>query len=310
MIRIGVSSCLIGKKVRYDGQHKKDDFLCDVLAPHVEWVPVCPEVELGLGTPRPTIRLERRGRALRLTMPSQERDLTAEMEAYAARRVAALEGLDGYVLKKDSPSCGMERVKVHGDAGGKREGVGLYAAALMARFPHLPVEEEGRLRDGPLRENFIERVFVYHRLRALFAGRFRAGDLVAFHTAHKLAVLAHSTPAYQALGRLVARVKTLPANVVRERYSAGLMEALKILATRGRHTNVLQHMAGYVGDALDPESRAELGSVIDDYRRGLVPLIVPITLLRHHARLQGVSYLLGQTYIDPHPRELMLRNHV
>lgn len=306
MITIGVSACLLGKKVRYDGQHKRDDFLCDVLAPHVTWVPVCPEVELGLGTPRPTIHLEKRGRSLRLIMPAKERDLTDEMTAYAVKRVDELEGLDGYVLKKGSPSCGMERVKVvPGEMG-----VGLYAAALLARWPHLPVEEEGRLRDGRLREGFIERVFVHHRLRMLWAGKWRFGDVVAFHTAHKLALLAHEPAAYTALGRLVARGKALAPEVLRERYTAGLMAGFKVLATRGRHTNVLQHMAGYVSDDLDAASREELGGVIDEYRRGLTPLVVPITLLRHHARTQNVSYLLGQTYLEPHPRELMLRNHV
>ena len=308
MIKVGVSACLLGRKVRYDGQHKRDDWLVDVLGAHVEWVPVCPEVELGLGTPRPPIHIEERGRGLRLIMPSKERDLTEEMEAWSARRVEALDGLSGYVLKKDSPSCGMERVRVHRPRGVTRDGVGFFAAALRARWPNLPVEEEGRLRDARLRESFIERVFAYHRLETLWASRWGMGELVAFHTAHKLALLAHSPPAYQALGRLVARGKGLQRDELRRRYADGFMAALATPTTRGRHSNVLEHMAGYL--ELDAGSRAELGESIADYRKGLVPLVVPWTLIRHHARAQGVDYLLGQTYLDPNPRELMLRNHV
>lgn len=314
MIRIGVSACLLGKKVRYDGQHKRDDFLVDILAPYVEYVPVCPEVEIGLGTPRPTIHLAvGEDGAVRLVMPSTGRDLTVDMDRYAARRVAALEDeeLTGYVLKKDSPSCGMERVKVHVDGGQPtRGGVGRFAAALLARFPHLPIEEEGRLRDARLRDNWVERVFAYHRLRALWAGRWTQGDLVAFHTAHKLSLLAHAPAAYQALGRLVARGKATARAELRDTYTAGFMAGMKVLATRGRHTNTLQHMAGYLREGLDAASREELAGVIRDYRAGLVPLVVPLTLLKHHARVLKIDYLLGQVYLDPHPKELMLRNHV
>jgi uncharacterized protein YbgA (DUF1722 family)/uncharacterized protein YbbK (DUF523 family) len=308
VIRVGVSACLLGRKVRYDGGHKHDDWLVDVLGPHVEWVPICPEVELGLGTPRPPIHIEERRRQLRLIMPSTERDLTEEMAGLAERRVAGLAGLSGYVLKKDSPSCGLERVRVHRPRGVTRDGVGFFAAALRARWPDLPVEEEGRLRDARLRESFIERVFAYHRLQALWAGRWGPGQLVAFHTAHKLALLAHAPAAYQALGRLVARARATPRDELRQRYGAAFMAALATPTSRGRHTNVLQHMAGYL--ELDAGSRAELAESIADYRKGLVPLIVPWTLIRHHARAQSVAYLLGQTYLDPNPRELMLRNHV
>jgi uncharacterized protein YbbK (DUF523 family)/uncharacterized protein YbgA (DUF1722 family) len=308
VIRIGVSACLLGRKVRYDGQHKRDDFVVDVLGPHVEYVPVCPEVELGLGTPRPPIHVEERGGRLHLVVVQDGRELTGDMEAYAERRVDGLAGLSGYILKKDSPSCGMERVRVHRARGVTRDGVGFFAAALVARWPELPVEEEGRLRDARLRESFVERVFAHDRLQALWARRWTLGELVAFHTRHKLALLAHAPAAYQALGRLVARGKTLAREELRRRYAAGFMAALAVPTTRGRHTNVLQHMAGYL--ELDAPSRAELGESIADYRKGLLPLVVPWTLLRHHARAQRVEYLLGQSYLDPNPRELMLRNHV
>jgi uncharacterized protein YbbK (DUF523 family) len=273
-IRIGISACLLGSRVRYDGGHKRDDFLCDVFGRFVEWVPVCPEVELGLGVPRETLRLERVRGGVRLIATSSGRDLTAAMKVYAEERLDRLasQELCGYVLKKSSPSCGMERVKVYPAAGGapSRDGRGLYAEALQARFPDLPLEEEGRLLDPRLRETFIERVFTYHRLRALLRGPFSVAALVAFHTAHKLLVLAHSPDAYRKLGRLVARARSLSGPALARRYRSELMAAVAVPASRGRHTNVLQHMAGYLTDRLDAPSRAELIAAIDDYRRQLV----------------------------------------
>ena len=312
-LRLGISACLLGDEVRYDGGHKRDAFLTTVLGPFVEWVKVCPEVEVGMGTPRESIRLVEADGRLRLLTVKTGVDHTAPMTAYAATRVAALEseGLCGYVLKKDSPSCGMTRVKVYsGEGPGTRTGVGLYARALLARFPHLPVEEEGRLVDPRLRENFIERVFAYRRLRDLFEGRWTTGDLVRFHTAHKLVLLAHSTQGYERLGRLVATARSHDRASLLTQYTGGFMDALKAIATPQRHTNVLQHTVGYFKKTLDSASRTELLTAIDDYRLGLVPLIVPITLVRHHVRVHDVKYLEGQVYLAPHPKELMLRNHV
>jgi uncharacterized protein YbgA (DUF1722 family)/uncharacterized protein YbbK (DUF523 family) len=312
-IRIGVSSCLLGENVRFDGGHKRDPFLVGSFGRFVSWVPVCPEVELGLGTPRESIRLERGKDGVRLTAPKSQRDLTEAMRAFAAKRVRQLEAeeLCGFVLKKDSPSCGMERVRVY-DAHGvpSRDGRGLFAEALLQRFPHLPVEEEGRLGDARLRENFVERVFAYRRLRDLFTGHWRVGDLVRFHTAHKLQLMAHSPDAYRRLGRLVAAAKGTPRAELRERYEGGLMAALAVLATPRKHANVMQHMLGHFSDQLAPAERHELLSLVEDHRRGLVPLIVPLTLFRHHVRRLGIAYLQGQVYLDPHPKELMLRNHV
>lgn len=315
-IRIGVSACLLGDEVRYDGGHKRDLFLTTVLGPLVEWVKVCPEVESGMGTPRESMHLVDESGRLRLLTVKTGVDLTERMADYVAARVPALDAEDlcGYVLKKDSPSCGMTRVKVYSRKGPThppaRTGVGVFAQALIARFPHLPVEEEGRLTDPRLRENFVERVFAYRRLRDLFGPRWTIGDLVAFHTAHKLVLLAHSTQAYTMLGRLVAGARPAHRASIRERYTDGFMKALSAMATPKRHTNVLQHMAGYFKKALDAASREELQSAIEDYRRELVPLIVPLTLLRHHVRVHDVRYLAGQVYLAPHPKELMLRNHV
>lgn len=311
---LGISACLLGDQVRFDGGHKRDAFLTDILSPHVRWVRVCPEVEVGMGTPRETLRLERRGRgAIRMVTTRTHIDHTGAMSAWARKRLTELEreNLCGYVLKKDSPSCGMERVKIF-DASGvpQRTGRGIFAEALLQRFPNLPVEEEGRLSDPRLRENFIERVFAYHRLRRLFSGRWSVGGLVQFHTSHKMSLLSHSTVAYHELGRLVASAATVPRPALRSGYEAGFMRTLTLIATPRRHANVLMHMAGHLKKLLDSPSRQELAAIIDEYRRGLVPLVVPLTLLRHHARRLDVSYLLGQTYLEPHPRELLLRNRV
>ncbi len=312
-IRIGVSACLLGSAVRWDGGHKRDAFLAEQLAPFVEWVPVCPEVELGLGVPREPIRLLRRGDALALVATRSGMDHTRAMRRWAEQRARALESLDlsGYVLKSRSPSCGMERVPVE-TATGTREktGRGAFASVLIDAAPALPVEEEGRLQDPRLRENWIERVFARRRLRSFFATRWSVGGLVRFHTAHKLQLLAHSPQRYRELGPLVAEAKTLARDELRTRYEQGFMDALRQLATPRRHVNVLQHATGFLRDRLDAASRRELAALIEEYGRGLLPLVVPITLLRHHVRRLDVTYLAEQVYLEPHPKELMLRNRV
>jgi uncharacterized protein YbgA (DUF1722 family)/uncharacterized protein YbbK (DUF523 family) len=311
-IRIGVSSCLLGARVRFDGGHKRDDFLVNTFGEWVQWVPVCPEVEVGMGTPRESVRLVREGGDVRMLAPKSGHDWTDAMRTYSAQRVQKLAAaeLSGYVLKKDSPSCGMERVRVYGEGMPIKSGRGIFAEALLARFPNLPVEEEGRLCDPGLRDNFVERVFAYHRARRFFSGRWTVGGLVAFHTAHKLQLMAHAPASYETLGRLVARAKGVPRDELRETYETEFMRGLKVIATTRRNTNVLLHILGYFKKLLDAEARAELFGVIDDYRRGLVPLVVPITLIRHYVRLHSVAYLAGQVYLEPHPKELMLRNHV
>jgi uncharacterized protein YbgA (DUF1722 family)/uncharacterized protein YbbK (DUF523 family) len=313
-LRVGVSACLLGQEVRYNGGHKRDAFLTDTFGRYVEWVAVCPEVEVGMGTPRPPIRLERRGEEIRLVMPSTGEDYTDAMRVWADRRVAALAGmdLDGYVLKKDSPSCGMERVKVYpGEGAPSKDGRGLFAEALIARLPDLPVEEEGRLNDPLLRENFIARVFVHHRWREGEREGWTRASLMSFHERHKFLLMARNQNGMRRLGRLLGDSgKATPTDELASAYRRGLTEVLRRPATRRGHTNVLQHLAGYVSDALDPADRAELTETIERYRLGLVPLIVPLTLIRHHVRRQGVEYLQGQAYLEPHPYELMLLNHV
>lgn len=311
--RIGISSCLVGKKVRFDSGHKRDAYLTDILGEFVDFVLVCPEVEVGMGVPREAVRLEGSPEAPRMVGNRTGEDWTSRMNRYARRRVCTpdLADLSGFILKNRSPSCGMERVKLYLKPNSvEKKGVGLFARALMDRFPHLPVEEEGRLGDAGLRDNFIVRVFAYHRLQQLFAGRFSRGPMVAFHTAHKYLMLSHSPKQYTALGRLVARIKRIPPAEFKEQYRALFMEGLKAKATVRKNVNVLQHIAGFFRDRVPTEDRRDAAASIEDYRLGLVPLVVPVTLIGHFVRKYDIEYIRDQVYLNPHPKELMLRNHV
>lgn len=312
-IRVGVSSCLLGERVRYDAGHKHDRYLTDVLGPHFRFIAVCPEVEAGMGTPREPVRLVREGATLRMLGVRSGDDHTDRMMHHARRRVAELQKLrlSGYVLKKGSPSCGMERVRTYTTKGMPAPSDrGLFAAELVRVMPLLPVEEEGRLIDDRLRENFIERVFAYKRIGDLFSRRWTIADLVKFHTREKMLVCSHVPAAEKELGRIVAAAKGADRARIEEDYRAGFLRALSRPATVRRHVNVLQHMLGHFRDRLEAPPRRALASTIEDYRGGLVPLIVPITLLRHYVDLYEVAYLAHQTYLEPHPKELMLRNHV
>jgi uncharacterized protein YbgA (DUF1722 family)/uncharacterized protein YbbK (DUF523 family) len=317
--RIGISRCLLGDEVRYDGGHKRDPFLVSTFGRFVEWVAVCPEVEVGMGTPREAIQLVAGNNGavsgahpVRLVGVRSREDWTARMVTFAASRVRELKSADlaGYVLKKDSPSCGLERVRIHDGERIMRTGRGLFAEALVGALPNLPIEEEGRLNDPVLRENFVERVFAYQRLRALFSGRWTIHSLVVFHSRHKLQLLSHSRQGYAELGRLVAGAVKHPRRDLNETYQRLFMATLARLATPGRHSDVMLHAIGHLKRLMQPGDRDELLIAIEDHRRGIVPLIVPITLLRHHVRRHDVGYLKDQTYLEPHPRELALRNHV
>jgi uncharacterized protein YbgA (DUF1722 family)/uncharacterized protein YbbK (DUF523 family) len=311
--RLGISACLLGQEVRYDGGHKRDHFLTEIFGPFVEWIPVCPELEAGMGVPREPVRLV--GNATEPSMIAERsgRDWTTRMRRFSAARAVELKrlNLSGYVLKKDSPSCGMERVKIYYAKGGvTRNGRGLFAAALTSELPLMPVEEEGRLNDPVLRENFIERVFVYRRWQETASKPKSIRALVEFHTAHKFQLLAHSERHYRYLGRMVADAKATPLGGIYERYGRGIMEGLSITANAKKHGNVLEHMMGYFSAALSASERQELVEVLRDFRRQLIPLIVPITLVRHYVKKYAVEYLETQVYLDPSPKELMLRNHV
>ncbi len=311
-IKVGISSCLLGQEVRFDGGHKRDSYITGTLSDYFDFVPFCPEEGAGLGTPRQPIRLVRRGEEIRAVgVKTPELDPTDSLADFAHRTVPELDGVSGYILKNASPSCGMERVKVYNDKGmPERIGVGIFAGVVMKSLPSLPVEEEGRLGDPVLRENFIERVFVYHRWQQLVRSGLSAHRLVEFHADHKYLIMAHSQEVYGQLGRMVAEAGKQEMEQLARDYVASLMKALKQPVKPRQHVNVLQHLLGFLKEHIDKLDREELVETIEQYRQGLVPLIVPITLLRHHFRRYPEPYVMRQYYLSPHPKELMLRNRI
>ena len=312
-LRLGISSCLLGEEVRFNGGHVRNDFLINGLGAWVEWVPVCPEVEVGMGVPRENLRLIGDHASPSMIAPKSGTDHTESMNDWSRHRVGELasEDLDGFVLKKDSPSCGPFRVKVYDhNMVPQRAGRGLFATQLAEGMPLLPLEDEGRLNDAHLRENFIERIFARRRLKELQAEP-SPQALVRFQTIHKLTLMAHSPAGQRDLGRLVAEAGTRPIDDLVDEYANAFMKVMGHIAKRKRHTNVLQHVLGYFKDELDSSDRAEMVEVIEEYRLGRLPLVVPITLINHHLRRNDVhQWLRDQTYLHPYPSELMLRNHV
>jgi uncharacterized protein YbgA (DUF1722 family)/uncharacterized protein YbbK (DUF523 family) len=311
-IKLGISACLLGQNVRYDGGHKLDRYLRDELGRFVKYVAVCPEVEIGLGTPRESLRLVGDPERPRLVTRRSRIDHTDRMKRWGAKRLRELdkEGLCGFIFKSGSPSSGMQRVRVYTEQGmPSKRGSGIWAREFMEHYPLLPVEDDGRLHDARIRENFIERVFVYHRWREVAAKKTR-GALAEFHTRHKLLILSHSQKHYRLLGKLVARAKERAPADLYGAYVDLLTAALKIKAAVRSHVNVLQHVMGYFKSALSPDEKQEFLEVIGAYREGLVPLIVPITLANHYVRKYDQPYLKPQVYLRPHPVELKLRNHV
>jgi uncharacterized protein YbgA (DUF1722 family)/uncharacterized protein YbbK (DUF523 family) len=311
-LRLGISTCLLGERVRYDGGHKRDPFLVDTLGQYVEWVPVCPEVEAGFGVPREAFRLVGETHAPRLITIKTKEDFTHRMNAWASKRLRELEkeDLSGFVFKSKSPSSGMERVKIY-DANNvpRKQGVGLFAHAFMDHFPRVPVEEEGRLHDPKLRENFIEQVFTLKRWRDVLNRPRKRGDLVSFHTRQKLLILSHSPKHYRLMGKLVASGKDLKTKQLFDQYEGLLMEALRLKTRIKKNINVLHHILGYFKQQLTSDEKQEVLELIDAYRSGYLPLIVPITLLNHFVRKYDQPYLKQQTFLNPHPLSLKLRNH-
>jgi uncharacterized protein YbgA (DUF1722 family)/uncharacterized protein YbbK (DUF523 family) len=310
-IKVGISGCLLGELVRYDGGHKYNSYIERTLGQYFQFRPFCPEVEAGLGTPRPAVQLRETPLGLRCVgVKDPELDVTERLQAASERQAAWLDGLCGYILKKDSPSCGMRRVKVYGKEIPERNGVGLFAAYLEQNFPTLPVEEEGRLGDPGLRENFIQRVFVRRRWLRLCAAPLTAHALMRFHSRHKLIAMSHEQNQARELGRLLAEIRADNIETQAVMYFAGLMACLKIVASRGNHVNVLQHIQGYLKHKLDGEDKQELVETIENYRLGNLPLIVPLTLLRHHFRKQPDAFIDASHYMCPHPAELSLLNDI
>ncbi len=312
-ILVGVSSCLLGNPVRYDGGHKRDRYITDVLADYFNFVPVCPEVECGLPVPRETMRLVGDPEQPRLVTSKSNVDHTAKMKNFCTEKIKHLENenLCAFIFKKDSPSSGLHRVKVYGSSKqAPKRGRGLFAAALVNKFPLLPVEEEGRLHDNSLRENFIEQVFCYRRWKDFLGNQPDYKKLIVFHTRHKLQLMSHSPKHLSKMGKLVASGKHLPQQELINQYQASLMEALSLKATIKKDVNVLHHIMGHFKKHIAADEKAELLEIINNYGRSIVPLIVPLTLITHYVRKYDISYLQDQSYLEPHPAELMLRNHV
>jgi uncharacterized protein YbgA (DUF1722 family)/uncharacterized protein YbbK (DUF523 family) len=311
-IRLGISSCLLGEAVRWNGGHKLDRFLTDTLGQYVEYVPVCPEVECGFGIPRETFRLVGDPGDPHLVTSRTNVDHTDRMKAWARKRVSELEKEDlcGFIFKSDSPSSGMERVKVYNSKGmPEKKGVGVFARAFMEHFPLIPVEEDGRLHDPKLRENFIEQIFALKRWRETLAQKRSLGNLVDFHTRHKLLILSHSPNHFREMGKLVAAGKQLAIAELYAQYEGLLIEALRLKTTVKKNANVLQHIMGYFKKNITADEKQEMLEIIEHYHSGDVPLIVPVTLLNHYVRKYNQPYLKQQIYLNPHPLALKLRNH-
>ena len=312
-MKIGVSSCLLGNQVRYDGGHQLNRYISDTLGRHMQFVPVCPEVECGLSTPREAMRLVGDPDNPRLVTRRSGIDHTDRMQRWIASRLRDLEKEDlrGFIFKKNSPSSGLMRVKVYNEKGmPQKTGSGMFAKAFTEHFPYIPVEEDGRLNDPKLRENFIERIFALKRWRDLLSVRKSMGRLVAFHTCEKLLLLSHSPKHYRTMGQLVAQGKQQPMRILFPSYEKHFIEALQLKTTPAKNVNVLQHVLGFFKKQLSADEKQEMIELIDAYRIGHLPLIVPVTLANHFVRKYKQPYLAQQTYLKPHPIALKLRNHV
>jgi len=313
-MKIGISSCLLGNKVRYDGQHKLDRFLRDELGPYVDWVPVCPETECGLGIPREAMRLIGKDtESARLFTNKTFVDKTDQMLEFTYPKLDELEEekLRGFIFKTKSPTSGMRGVKIYTEAGmPSHRGAGIFAREFMKRFPNIPIEDEGRLHDAGIRENFIETIYVYDRWLTFLEQDESTGGLVRFHTRHKYLLMSHSPALLKELGKIVAGINKQNHRKSVERYERTLLDALQLKATARKHTNVLHHIMGYFKKILSPDEKVELLEVIDRYKNNLIPLIVPMVLMQHYVRKYQEPYLLEQWYLHPHPDELKLRNHV
>ena len=312
-LRLGISRCLLGEEVRYDGRHNLDNFLTGVLGRYVEWIPVCPEVEAGLGTPREAMRLVGNPQNPRLVTIESRTDYTRALETMTRNRIEELKALDlsGYVFKKGSPSCGIERVRLYNEHGvPSRKGVGLFARAFIEQFPLIPVEEEGRLCDLTLRDNFIERVFCYRRWQDLVQSGVTKQALAHFHMIHKYLLMAHHPQQCEVLDRLIGQAHQHRPKELAHRYGGLFMKTLAMKATVRKHVKVLQHMLGHFKERLGAREKATLLDVIGDYHHGLTPLIVPITLIKHCVQVFDITHIRDQVYLNPPPNEIMLRFHV
>ncbi|MGR4990466.1 YbgA family protein [Vibrio rotiferianus] len=309
-IKVGISSCVLGQRVRFDSGHKISNFVTKELDGYFNFVPVCPEVGVGMSVPRPTIRLVSNEERIALVETrNPDNDHTDNMLAYSKNKVNELEGeqLCGYIVCAKSPTCGMERVKVYSKNNAAKEGIGLYTRTLMEKMPWLPVEEDGRLNDPVLKENFITRVYCLNDFYESMEGEPTRGKIIDFHSRYKLTLMAHHPESYRSLGRLVAGVSNYEMDEFYQAYRLGLMKALQNRASRKNNTNVLMHLQGYFKRSLTGNEKAELATVISDYRTGLLPLLAPLTLIKHYLNTYPDAYLEKQKYLEPYPQEMRLR---
>lgn len=305
-IQVGISSCLLGQQVRYDGGHKRSPFCTDSLEKFVNYVPVCPEMGIGLGTPRPTIRLELNNQDI-IAKCQDGRDLTTQLEDFSQQTVAQLDYLSGYIFCAKSPTCGMERVKIYRPNGySLSDGIGLYARHIMQTYPALPVEENGRLNDAQLRENFITRLYAYHNWKTLLNQGITPASLIEFHSRYKYMLMAHHPHSYRELGRLLSNLSGDIAEIAKT-YELQFVRALKHVATRKNQCNTLQHIHGYFKHKMSSKQRTALVKLIDDYRMGSLPVHAPLTLIQHYLSEHPNDYIAQQHYLTPHPAELALR---
>jgi uncharacterized protein YbgA (DUF1722 family)/uncharacterized protein YbbK (DUF523 family) len=310
-ILVGISSCLLGNQVRYDGGHKYHSYIEHTLGNYFNFRAFCPEMEAGMGVPRPAVHLRETVDGIRCVgVKDHDWDVTEDLRRASQQQTNWLDDLCGYILKKDSPSCGMERVKVYANEIPVKNGVGVFAEFLQKQYPALPLEEEGRLGDPALRENFIQRVFVRERWRQLNQEPLTVHGLMVFHSRHKLIAMSHDQNQAREIGRLIAELNSRDINNQAQTYLLALMSCLKVVATRGNHVNVLQHIQGYLKHKLDGDDKQELVATIEEYRLGRVPLVVPLTLLRHHFRKQPDPFIDASYYLSPHPAELSLLNEI
>ncbi|WP_415718537.1 YbgA family protein [Maridesulfovibrio sp.] len=312
-IRLGIAKCLLGENVRYDGTHKLDRYIRDVLGPYVEWVPVCPEVECGMGVPREAVRLFGDVDNPRLVGRNSGEDWTDRMQSWGRKKLEVLEkeNLCGFIFKHGSPSNAMGRMKVYNEDGRIfYSGTGIWARMVMDRFSDLPCEDDGRLHDNGIRENFINRIFTFKRWRDAMADGFSPAKLVDFHTRHKMLIMAHNETIYRKMGKLVATAGSADPDELKNEYSALLFKALDYRPTVKKHVNVLSHTLGHFKKDITSDEKQEMLKLIDQYHSGLIPLIVPVTMLNHYVLKYGKEYLQQQFYLNPYPAELMLRNHV
>ncbi|NVJ51814.1 MAG: DUF1722 domain-containing protein [Gammaproteobacteria bacterium] len=309
MIKVGISHCLLGAPVRFDGGHKQNRFCKESLADYFQFVPLCPEVGIGMGTPRKTLRLVGDVDSPRAVFGHDtSQDFTDDLVHYADKHLAQLQAMSGYVFCKGSPSCGTARVKVYNAKGyAQKSGVGVFAARVQQLMPLLPIEDDGRLNDPLLRDSFIKRVYIYHEWQQLLQDGLTVAKLQKFHARHKLNLLSHCQKTYRHLGPIVAKINKQNIAMESERYIHHLMMGFKKVATRKNNANVLMHLQGYLKHRLPTEDRQELAQLILDYRKGILPLLSPLTLLKHHFKHNKDAYIEQQSFLDPYPKELAIR---